>query len=97
MRQNLRTRLLTLLLVGILTITVVNTLGTAAGLLRVRDQAISSSSQALERQSTAALLELAQSRSDLSDQILQSGRQFAETLSDLVTNPPPITEQKAVT
>lgn len=96
MQQNLRTRLLTLMLLGIASITLLSLLGSGWGLLRVRNRAISDSEQALEDQTKTYLLELAQSRAALTNQVLQSAQEIALTLAQSVTEPPPLSEQKAV-
>ncbi len=96
MRQNLRTRLLTLILVGIALVTLANLIGSGWGLLRVRNRAISDSEQALEQQANTYLLELAASRAALTNQALGSAQQIARTVGQTAAAPPPDTQAELI-
>jgi anti-anti-sigma regulatory factor/HAMP domain-containing protein len=96
MRRNLRTRLLVFVLLGIVIVAGIQLLTSSWGLVRVRDRAIRDSSQALEAQTQASLLELAQSNANSTAQSIETAQQVALTLSQSLVNPPPISEQKAV-
>jgi anti-anti-sigma regulatory factor/HAMP domain-containing protein len=96
MRRNLRTRLLVFVLLGIVIVAGIQLLTSSWGLVRVRDRAIRDSSQALESQTQASLLELAQSNANSTAQSIETAQQVALTLSQNLVKPPPISEQKAV-
>ncbi len=96
MRQNLRTRLVTLIVVGIVLVSLANLLGSAWGLMRVRDRAISDSERALEQQANTYLLELAASRAALTNQALASAQQIAITVGQTAATPPPDAQSELV-
>ncbi len=88
MHRNLRTRLLTLVFLGIACIALVNLLTSGLSLQRVRNRAITNSGQALQQENEQYLRQFVKTQATVTTQVLESAQQIAQILVDALSNPP---------
>lgn len=86
MRLNLRTRLLILVMVGVIILTVINVLGAAWGFGRIRDESITVSEQTLQKQAELYLQLLTNARADTTNRTLNTIQQIATAGRDYLTH-----------